>query len=43
MVRSICIYRGRGKYIGILLWNLTVVKKLSALKVKDMDEGLGER
>ena len=39
---AINISRGRGKCIGILLWNLTIIKKLTVLEVKKMDEGRGE-
>ena len=45
MFRLVNISRGREKCIGILLWNLTVMKKLTqtALQVKNYGQGLGER
>ena len=39
MLGSISISRGRRKYIGILLWNLTIMKKLDALQVKNKGQG----
>ena len=29
MLRPIIVSRGRGQCIGILIWNLTIIKKLS--------------
>ena len=45
MLRSISMSRDRRKCVGILLWNLTVMKKLTqaALQVKNKGQGLGER